>query len=326
MELIRTKQLPSYLTYTQMQKFPAFQKEVANKASMVYNDMYREQGYSQFILCDTGNDQLDGKFGFVDWYDSDKGQYHALMCRNASSSFDGSTSARVNTEHMEVIKKTELFKYNREPKRDECYVGINNSFTKGEDKMVKVRVRHDVLNHVCKVHPTPERSSVIAYKTMSQMIQEKEENEKEDEAQLKREREDYNRNMEIFLSTRDSKVARPRKKSRSSSSQAKDVNSVQVQSVWKAKFEHIRDIVNNRGADEGEHLFTFPFVTTDNSLIECGQGLIELYEHDDDMAFHDNCFSDVTKMDPIIITTECIKSLSPGESVEEDVINFCLKW
>ena len=38
-ELIRTKQVPPSITYTQMQKFPLFQKEVANKASTVYNDM-----------------------------------------------------------------------------------------------------------------------------------------------------------------------------------------------------------------------------------------------------------------------------------------------
>ena len=84
-ELIRTKQVPSYLTYTQMQKFPAFQKEVANQASIVYNDMYRDTQFSQFILCDTRNNQLDGKFGFVDWYDDTKTHCHVEVCNDGSS-------------------------------------------------------------------------------------------------------------------------------------------------------------------------------------------------------------------------------------------------
>ena len=70
MELIRTKQVSTHSTLTQMQKFPTLQRDVAKQASAIYNDMYRDRKSSQFILCDSGNDQLDGRVGYLDWFDT----------------------------------------------------------------------------------------------------------------------------------------------------------------------------------------------------------------------------------------------------------------
>ena len=78
MELIRTKQVHSRFTSTQMQKFPTLQRDVAKQASRVYNDMYRGRTNSQFIICDIGNDQLDGRIGYVDWFDADNLGYRSL--------------------------------------------------------------------------------------------------------------------------------------------------------------------------------------------------------------------------------------------------------
>ena len=43
MELIRTKQVHSRFTFTQMQKFPTLQRNVTKQASTAYNAMYRER-------------------------------------------------------------------------------------------------------------------------------------------------------------------------------------------------------------------------------------------------------------------------------------------
>ena len=79
MELLRTNQVHSRFTFTQMQKFPTLQRDVAKQASRVYNDMYRDRTNSQFIFCDTGNDQLDGRIGYVDWSDTVSLGYHSLL-------------------------------------------------------------------------------------------------------------------------------------------------------------------------------------------------------------------------------------------------------
>ena len=43
MELIRTKQVHSQFSFTQMQKFPTLQRDIVKQASTVYNDMYRDR-------------------------------------------------------------------------------------------------------------------------------------------------------------------------------------------------------------------------------------------------------------------------------------------
>ena len=318
--------MPPSITYTQMQKFPFFQKEVANKASTVYNDMYRERQYSQFILCDTGNNNLDGKVGFVDWYDTDSGLYHALLCPHGSSSFENSRPASVKPEYMQQVKKVRLYEYNKTPKRDDCDIGISNLLPNKEGEIFQVRVRHDVFQHICKVHDCPETCSNEASKTMTRLLGEREKKEEEDQASLAKERDEYNRNLNNFFSKHDQIIARPRKKPRANRILPSLVDGIQVQAVWKAKFEHIRYTMNHHTEDDGEHLFTFPFATTDNSLASCGEGLNQLNAHHSEGVHQDSAFSSNMKMEPVVITTASIRSLSPGINMDEDIMNLCLKW
>ena len=84
--------------------------------------------------------------------------------------------------------------------------------------------------------------------------------------------------------------------------------------------------MTNKHAHDGEHLFTFPFHTTDNSLTSCSHDLIELCGKLRDEV-HDNViFLKTTVTDTIVVTTTSVRSLSPGDDINEDVMNFCLKW
>ena len=104
------------------------------------------------------------------------------------------------------------------------------------------------------------------------------------------------------------------------------MHDVQVEAVWKAKIEHIQATINNKQAHDGEHLFTFPFHTTDNSLTSCSSGLIELGGQLGDRAHDDVIFQKSTATDTVVITTTSVRSLSPRVDINEDVMNFCLKW
>jgi len=96
--------------------------------------------------------------------------------------------------------------------------------------------------------------------------------------------------------------------------------------VWKAKIEHIQATMNNKHTHDGEHLFSFPFHTTDNSLTSCSHGLIELGGQLGDQVRDDVIFPKTTVTDTVVITTTSVRSLSPGVDINEDVMNFCLKW
>ena len=84
--------------------------------------------------------------------------------------------------------------------------------------------------------------------------------------------------------------------------------------------------MNNKHAHDGEHLFTFPVHTTDNSLTSCSHGLIELGGQLHGQVHDDVIFPKTTVTDTVVITTTSIRSLSPGVDINEDTVNFFLKW
>ena len=60
--------------------------------------------------------------------------------------------------------------------------------------------------------------------------------------------------------------------------------------------------------------------------MSCAEGLVELNEHHVGGELHDVALVNSMKMKPTFITTASVKSLSPGFSIDEDILNFCLKW
>ena len=326
MELLRTNQVHSQFTFTQMQKFPTMQRDVAKQASRVYNDMYRDRTNSQFILCDIGNDQLDGRIGYVDWFDADNLGYRSLLCPKGSSDFGHSIPMLVKPENMQAVTMVEPRKYNKKPKVDQSFVAIHNFMPSSNCDVYHVKIPHHVFQHVCKVHTPPEKSPNEAYQTLVTILEKQEEKDRENEVKLFNEKADYQKAMDTLLTHRKAVVSRPPKKSRKNTKELSSTHNVQVEAVWKAKIEHIQATINNKQAHDGEHLFTFPFHTTDNSLTSCSSGLIELGGQLGDRAHDDVIFQKSTATDTVVITTTSVRSLSPGVDINEDVMNFCLKW
>ena len=101
---------------------------------------------------------------------------------------------------------------------------------------------------------------------------------------------------------------------------------VQVNSVWTAKVDHIWSVMNGRNAKSKGHLFTFPFAMTDNSLKECGKRSFKMSINDDNFDADDSNFASVKNYDPIVVTTASVQSFTPGMETDEDAINLCLQW
>ena len=326
MELIRTNQVPSYVTYPQMQKLHTLQVDVTKQASFIYNDMYRDRKNSQFVICDTGNAHLDGRIGYVDWFDETHVKYRVLVCARGFSDYENTIPMKMKPENMESMVTVDSRKYNKIAKRDNSHVRITNFLPNNSNHMFQVNVCHDAFRYICNIHEHPETVSKIAFITMAKILGEKEEKERENEANVANQKEEYTKCMDAFFSSHDPVVARPRKMSRRRSLKTNHVQDVQVKSVWKAKFEHIRASMNSTEDKDDEHLFTFPFATCDNSLISCSEGLVELNEHHIEGEHHDMSLANGMKIDPVVITTTSVQSLSPGLPMNEDIFNFCLKW
>ena len=132
--------------------------------------------------------------------------------------------------------------------------------------------------------------------------------------------------MEAFLTTHKSGRERPRKRPRFHSAMPTPGRNIQINSVWAAKIEHIRSVINGRQDQAEEHLFTFPFQTIDNSLMECGNGSCNFDFNGDDCPRSDILFPSLKKDDPIVLTTAAVQSLSPGRETDDDAIDLCVQW
>jgi len=327
MELFRTKKLPSYATPSQLDKLPAFQQEISNKATVVYNTVYRNVQHGQFVLADTGNDELDGRIGFVDWYDSVNVGYRAVVCPRGCSDQRNGRHMLVRPENMEHMTKIRESQYNQEATQDVCHIGLQNTLPQLDADTIEVVFRHTVFQRICAKYNKPQSQADESYELMVRLLDDIEQNEAKEREKVEKDRIEYEKVMEHFFSTHNPVERRPRKRARRHVPNSNPSRAIQINSVWKAKIEHMRNTTNrNEPNDRSETLFNFPFLTNDNSLLSCSENMNELNEHHVNGIRHDNIFSRRGDTDQIIITTESLRSLSPGIDIDEDVLNFCLKW
>ena len=71
-ELLRTKQLPHYITYGTIDRAPPLMTDIHKQASFVYSHLYRkDDNASKCVIADTEKN-IDGKVGMISSYDTIK--------------------------------------------------------------------------------------------------------------------------------------------------------------------------------------------------------------------------------------------------------------
>ena len=330
MEIIRLQLVPSYMTFTQMKKFSTFQQEVISQATGIFGKMYRNMEYGKFILTDTGNNHLDGRIGYIDWYDSTCIGYHVLLCPRGKSDPREGVHMVVKPEHMESVKKVDTHHIHRDyvvTKTEECHVSIQNFLPKRERDVFPVVIRSAVLQKLMSIYPNLDRQSNEAFLKLVELQEQVQQIEEEQKQQIADQQCEYEQAMSKLFSHYTHASTRPRKRTklRKDSNAPLSHQEMQIQAVWKSKMDYVRSVIFERDTDDEEHLFTFPFTTTDNSLMSCSDHMIELGAHHRDGVRHDNLFKSISPT-PVILTTASLKSLQPGFDIDEDVLNFCAKW
>ena len=73
-ELLRTKQLPPYISHTGINRVPALMADIQKQAASVYTELFRKDDIvNKFNAADTGDKYLDGKVGLIT-------SYHSVKC------------------------------------------------------------------------------------------------------------------------------------------------------------------------------------------------------------------------------------------------------
>ena len=75
-----------------------------------------------------------------------------------------------------------------------------------------------------------------------------------------------------------------------------------------------------------EHMFTYPFKTSDNSLHSSCSGLHEFSHHSKEGDLNDSMYGRQGMTSPIVIDETSLSSVTPGHDMDNDMINFSFSW
>ncbi len=336
MELFRTKQLPSSMTPSLLRLCTSIQKNITNEAQFVYNKIYRDEKSSKFILADTGKGQMDGRRGEIISYNSISRRYMTVIHPRQASKSIQLQHMSVKIENMEPFTKGRLQMYNRTPKENTCQVSIRNDFPSTSNAtsnaiesnaLMTINFRHDIFSHICdQFNGRPEMQSDEAFKQMESRLNRLEENERLQTDRIEKEQLEQCQIMKNFLHKHASVKDQPRKRHRFHAAMNTPRRNIQINSVWAAKVDYIRSVMDRCNTQEEEHLFTFPFLTVDNSMRTCGHDTCHFKMDNDTRLTKDSLFPSLRGPDPIVITTSAVKSLAPGTKTDEDTIDVVLQW
>ena len=184
MNLMRSGQLPFQYTPITIKRNVHLQRDISQQALIVYNQIYRDDKCSQFIVADTGNSDLDGRIGVITSYDEQLRCFRTMIRPTRSNNKGSMTNLNVKPEHMEPASKLHWHMYNRTPKADVAKALIPSRYpdTSGTTFDLKFMVR--VFEQLLKSYKHPERQPVEAYESLVKMLIEKEEDDEDQRKEI----------------------------------------------------------------------------------------------------------------------------------------------
>ena len=163
------------------------------------------------------------------------------------------------------------------------------------------------------------------------MLNEREKIAKQKASQLQAQQLELEKGLSKMYSTHQPVQKRPRSSIQRKKPKPKPSRMLQIKSVWEAKIKHFiskagqkRDHCRER--KEHEHMFTFPFMTVDNSLHSSCTDLEEFLNHLQDDDIHDAVYGQNNFAPSIIVDETSLRSLSPGCNMDNDMMDFGLSW
>ena len=332
-ELLRTKQLPNYITYADMDRVPKLKADIQKQASLVYSNVYRKDDkVNKFFMADTGRNYLDGKVGMISSYDAIRCCYVAHVCK--TSQWDSSVlmELSVSPENMEPYTRVRTATYSPSAACDSCQINLENHFASSMSTAAPtITFWPCVFSEIGGLSRSPHTGGEYQRDKLMSTLSEREKIAKEKANQLRTQQLELEKGLSKMYSTRQPVQKRPRSSVQRKKTKLKPSRMLQIKSVWEAKIKHFtskagqkRD--HSRDRKEHEHMFTFPFTTVDNSLHSSCTDLKEFSNHPRDDDIHDAVYGQNNFAPSIIVDETSVKSVSPGCDMDNDMMDFGLSW
>lgn len=332
-ELLRSKQLPSYITYAGIDRVPKLKANIQKQASLVYSNLYRKDDkVNKFFMADTGHSHLDGKVGMISAYDTVKSCYMAQVCKMSQWDSAATMELAVSPENMEPYTWARNATYSPIAACDSCQISLENHFASSVSTAAPtVTFWPCVFSQIGGLSGSPHTGGEHQREKLMSMLNDKENIAKEKAAQLQAQQLELEKGLSKMYSTHQPVQKRPRSSVQRKKPKSKPPGVLQIKSVWEAKIKHFiskagqkRD--HSRERKEHENMFTFPFMTVDNSLYSSCVDLEQFSNHLQDDDIHDAVYRQNNFAPSIIVDETSVRSLSPGCNMDEDVMDFGLSW
>lgn len=339
-ELLRTKQLPQYITYTGIDRVPRLKGEIQKQATNVYENLYRKGDIvNKFFIADTGQNHLNGRVGMISSYDTVNCRFVVKVGTSNHTTTSESTEMLLPPKNMEPYTWFRGARHAPRPSAETYTITLTNHFAVPVGASLTVTFHSDVFSDIGGITGSPHMGGQAQQDRLIQLIETKEAIAKKEAEKIQAQQVDLEKGLSRLYSSRVPVESKPRKKIRQihevQNEQRKlqiKSRALQIKSVWKAKIEHI---ISKNGLNEGddrsdknelEHMFTYPFRTVDNSLHWSCEGLAEFSHHSGKDGLNDAVYGRNNIASSIIIDEKSVSSVTPGHDMDDDMMNFCLSW
>ena len=284
----------------------------------IYNSLYRQRYHSTFVMTHSNSSHLNGKIGTIVCYDKEKGKFLASFDRKAKASF----TTHIEPDFMEPLNRANPTKYNALPRHEKLEVHFDCDHERWPHVTVhrSVVFRPAIHDIVTAAHPQPHLVSDLAEPMLFDQLTKVA---KAEESEAKRQRE-VAESFATFAANRTGVThLQKRKRKRVAGNSASAQQLVQKAAVMDAIVCHWQNSMKTfpRMQAEDRTLFTFPFPVSEQFVKSVSEELV----HFNASAWKDVDF-EVQSNSALCMTTSAVKSVPPGQDLDESVIDLCLLW
>ena len=337
-QLLRTKQLPPYISHTGINRVPALMADIQKQAASVYTELFRKDDIvNKFYVADTGDKYLDGKVGLIT-------SYHSVKCCFATK-IEGAHQMKnsnlfLSTANMEPFKRVYTPTHVPHPSKDTCIIRLGNHFPHFNHVSPCVTFYADIFSEIGGITASPHTGGQAQRDRLVELIEMKELMRHTDAEKIQSQQTELKRGLSKLCVIDSSVEGHPEKKlqqtskCRHVSANKRQINymALEMKSACKAKIEHI--VTRAHGSEEvnrdengvHEHMFTYPFKTVDNSLHQCCAGLPEFSHYVRREGLNNAVYGTNNIASFIVIDRNSVSSVTPGHQMDDNIMNFCLSW
>ena len=174
-ELLRTKQLPQYITHTGINRVPCLRADIQKQAAGVYTNFFRKDDIvNKFYVADTGHNHLDGKVGVITLYDLVKCRFVTRIGGAYQTRNSDLIDILLSTENMEPYRRVYTQTHVPRPSAEICTIRLGNHFPDPNSVLPCVTFHADVFSEIGGITASPHTGGQAQRDMLIELIKTKE--------------------------------------------------------------------------------------------------------------------------------------------------------